>query len=270
MEHNQTTHPDTAHPDFAAFAAAVRNRVPQRQTLPSAVLEGLARLGRLVQALRIKQHWSLQALAARTGLPWLWLAMLEEGMLLPAELTPEAMQTLGQVFPTQPTVARPEILFHALAEHLLHCQVPPEEAEPPHDHAEATRPTLRDHLGGLVQWVSEFWCPPLAGEPVTASALPAQEQTFYLPEGSIQVICTWWAGSPGQPAGLLMTWRADVTRAGEFWARFTRRDDAAAVLAELPLGEELTGDKGWSAQDLGFDPTRTPWAVAIVLREAQQ
>jgi hypothetical protein len=79
-------------------------------------------------------------------------------MLLPTELTPEALQQLGQAFPTQHAAARPEVLFHALAEDLLHCQVSPEEAELPHGHtSEATGPTLRDHLEGLVRLVSELW-----------------------------------------------------------------------------------------------------------------
>jgi transcriptional regulator with XRE-family HTH domain len=268
MNNHQAHQADPSQPDFTAFDAAVRVRLAQHTTIPAEALEGVARLGRLVQTLRTKQHWSLQTLAAQTGLSWIWLALLEQGMLLPAELTPEAVQKLGQVFPTQHALARPEVLFHTLAEDLLHCQLPPEEAEQPHGRADETaRPVLRDRLEGLVQWVSEIWCPLLAGEPVTASALPPQEQIFYLPEGSIQVSCMWWAASPGQPAGLLMTWRADVTRSGEFWVRFTRRDDAAAVLAELPLGEELAGEKDWSAQELGFDPTRDPWAVAVLLRD---
>jgi hypothetical protein len=269
-EPNRTIHPEISQPDFAAFAAAVRSRVPQRQMLAPAALEGVARFGRLVQKLRTQQHWSLPTLAARTGLPWLWLALLEQGMLLPAEVTPEAVQTLGRAFAPR-AGAEPGVLFHALAEDLLHCPVLPEEAQSPHSYTlEAARPTIRDHVGGVIRWLSPHWSPPLAGEPQTASAPSSQEKIFYLPEGSIQVSCMWWAASPGQPAGLLMTWRADVTRAGEFWARFTRRDDAAAVLAELPLGEELAGHKGWSAQELGFDPTREPWAVAVVLRESHQ
>lgn len=134
MENNNTIHPETSQPDFAAFAAAVRTRVAQRQILPPAALEGLTRLGRLVQTLRTKQHWSLQTLAAQTGLSWLWLALLEQGMLLPTELTPEAVQQLGQVFPTQHAVTRPEVLFHTLVEDLLHSQVASPAVEQLHSH----------------------------------------------------------------------------------------------------------------------------------------
>ena len=99
MENRHRPHTDPSQPDFTAFEAAVHARLPQRTTVPTAALEGVARLGRLVQTLRTKQHWSLQALAAQSGLSWLWLALLEQGMLLPTELTPEVVQKLGQAFP---------------------------------------------------------------------------------------------------------------------------------------------------------------------------
>src|SRR6266511_3654432 len=94
MENRYLHSPDPSPADFSAFDAAVRTRVPQRQTLPLTALQGLTRFGRLVQTLRTKQQWSLQALAAQTGLPWLWLALLEQGMLLPTDLTLEAVQQL--------------------------------------------------------------------------------------------------------------------------------------------------------------------------------
>jgi transcriptional regulator with XRE-family HTH domain len=269
-EHNGTIHPETAQPDFAAFAAAVRTRVAQRQTLPPAAIEGVTRIGRLVQTLRTKQHWSLQTLAAQTGLSWVWLALLEQGMLLPTELTPEAVHKLGQVFPSQNSVARPEVLFHTLAEDLLHAQVPPDEVEQPHGQADAARSTLRDHLEGLIHWVSELWCPPLAGAIVTAAETPAQEHVFYLDEGSIRLTCAWWAAEQGRPAALRIAWHADLTLAGDFWARFTRPDDATAVLAEVLLGSALAGEEVLSTPELGFDPTREPWAVTLLIRETEQ
>src|SRR4030095_2852579 len=110
MENRQRPHTDSLQPDFAAFEAAVRARLPQRTPVPTAALEGGARLGGVVQTLRAKRHWSLQTLAAQTGLSWLWLALLEQGMLLPTELTPEAVQKLGQGIPTRHTAAQPDSL----------------------------------------------------------------------------------------------------------------------------------------------------------------
>ena len=129
MENRHSLHTDSSQPDFTAFEVAVRDRLMQRATVPTVALEGVARLGRLVQTLRAKQHWSLQALAAQSGLSWLWLALLEQGMLLPTELTQEVVQKLGQAFPARHAAAQPEILFHTLVEDLLHLQVPPLQGE---------------------------------------------------------------------------------------------------------------------------------------------
>jgi hypothetical protein len=131
---------------------------------------------------------------------------------------------------------------------------------------EAARPPRH---GRLVHWLSPLWHPPLAGEPVTAAEAPTQAHTFYLDEGVIQVTCTWWAAAPGQPAALRIAWHADLTLAGDFWARFTRPDDATVVLAEVPLGSALAGEEVFSMQELGFDPTREPWALTLVLREPE-
>jgi len=270
MENRHFYSPDSSQADFSAYDAAVRTRVPQHQTLPPAALQGLTRLGRLVQTLRTKQRWSLEALATQTGLPWLWLALLEQGMLLPTELQPEVVQKLGQAFAARQAAAQPDVLFHTLVEDLLHLQVPLLEAEQPHNHTVTTRPTLRDHVEGLVRWISELWVPPLAGEPATAADIPPQEKTFYLDEGTLHVICQWWPAAPGQSAGLLVHWHADLTLAGDLWVRFTRPDDAAVVLAERPLGNALDAEAAFSAQELGFDPTREPWALALLIRETEQ
>jgi hypothetical protein len=56
---------------------------------------------------------------------------------------------------------------------------------------------------------------------------------------------------------------------GDFWIRFTLRDDPTTLLKELWLGDRLVGEQAFSSQDLGFDPTRTPWALMILLKEPQ-
>jgi hypothetical protein len=121
----------------------------------------------------------------------------------------------------------------------------------------------------LLRWLSDYWHPPLAGVLVTAADIPPQEKTFYLDEGTIRVTCTWWPATLERPAGLWMQWRADLPRPGEIWVRFTRAEPeaAAGVLAEVSLGQALTGEVTWLAGTLGFDPAREPWALALLLRE---
>jgi hypothetical protein len=169
-----------------------------------------------------------------------------------------------------------------MAQHLCALRLPTEEAPVTSDERTAPAPlapaatpqsetrqdaarlSLHDRL---VRWLSPLWHPPLAGVPVTAAASPTQAHLFYLDEGVIQVTCTWWAAAPGQPAALRLAWQADVALGGAFWARFTRPEDATAVLAEVPLGSTLAGEEVFAAQELGFDPTREPWALTFLLRE---
>jgi hypothetical protein len=86
-------------------------------------------------------------------------------------------------------------------------------------------------------------------------------------KGMIRVTCRWWAAAPGYPAALYLAWHADVSLLGEFWVRFTRPEDATVILAEVPLGNALAGEKAFTMQDLGFDPTREPWALTLMLWE---
>jgi hypothetical protein len=130
-------------------------------------------------------------------------------------------------------------------------------------HARAPRPAP------LIRWLSALWHPPLAGALATAADIPLQEETFYLDEGTIRVTCSWWTATRDRPAALWLQWHVDVTRPGELWVRFTRAapEAAAVVLAELRLGTALAGEVAWSADTLGFDPSRERWALALVLRE---
>ena len=132
----------------------------------------------------------------------------------------------------------------------------------------APRRALRTRVG---DFLSAFWSPPLAGELGlnTATSTTAQEADFDLDEGSIHVICRWWAASHEQPATLLLVWDAHSTFSGNLWACFSRRDDPQhAVLAEKPLGTEVKGEAGWSADELGFDPSSEPWALTLMLMES--
>lgn len=269
MEHSRSLSAEAARPDFAAFEAGVRMRLAQHRAQPPDAVHGVERLGRLVHVLRTKQHWSLQTLATQTGLPWLWLALLEQGLLLPAEFTPEALHQLGRAFPLQHGGADPAALFSTLAATLRQLPFPQDmvAAASPPAVAGPLAAALQTLGGGLVRWLSPLWLPPLAGELVTAADTSAQEEIFYLDEGSIRLTCQWWAASQGQPATLWVAWYVNITLPGDFWIRFTRRDDPTTVLAEMPLGRALTGERGWSADELGFDPMREPWALTFVRTE---
>lgn len=116
-------------PDFATFEAAVRTRMPQSRTLPAEAIAGVERIGRLVHVLRIRHGLTLRKLETRTGLAWLWLALLEQGVLLPSELTEEDLEKLGQAFPTRANAPNPGALFRGLAEQLQRLRLPTTDEE---------------------------------------------------------------------------------------------------------------------------------------------
>jgi hypothetical protein len=127
----------------------------------------------------------------------------------------------------------------------------------------AERLTVRDRL---VRWLSPPWHPPWAGELVTAADVSAQEHVFALDDGEIQVTCGWRAAYGHLPATLRVAWQAHLSIPGDFWVRFTHPDDPTRPPVELRLGNTLTGEEEFTAETLGFDPTRDPWALAILLK----
>lgn len=127
----------------------------------------------------------------------------------------------------------------------------------------AESPTPRDRL---VRWLSPPWRPAWAGEMVTAADVSAQEHVFSLDDGEIQVTCRWQAAYRNLPATLRVAWHAHLSIPGDFWVRFTHPDDPTRPPVELRLGQTLAGEEEFTAETLGFDPTRDPWALAILLK----
>ena len=215
MKHSRPLSPTASPPDFLAFAKEVQTRLPQHRALSPEVVQGLERLGRFFQVLRIRQHWSLQSLATQTGLSSLQLALLEQGILLPDELTDEMLDTLGKAFlPLLPVGPAPAEWFRTMERALCRLQLPAEEEAvtriPQAAHAPTTpsaTPPLetcgdtgrQSHPARRVRWL-EPWHPSLAGERAAAAGTPTQKYPFKLKKGMILVTWRWWAAEPGYPA----------------------------------------------------------------------
>ncbi|HEY5869423.1 MAG TPA: hypothetical protein VI542_28325 [Candidatus Tectomicrobia bacterium] len=134
---------------------------------------------------------------------------------------------------------------------------------------EVAGPSLSERLVGVVRWLSPVWPVPGAGELATAAAAAAQTHTFYHTEGEIRVTCEWRAAVADQPATLRIAWQASLTRPGALRLQVTQHDDPAVLLTELALGSALEGQRVWSARALGFDPSRVPWALRLVVTEPE-
>ncbi len=121
-------------------------------------------------------------------------------------------------------------------------------------------------LDQFVQWASELWRDPWLGQMATASAATHLTEDFPIDaSGFIRVTCEWQAADATHAATLIVTWEADTSRAGEFWLQFTDPNDPSRLLSEQSLGDRLSGQCVLDADELGFDPTRVPWAVRILL-----
>ena len=126
----------------------------------------------------------------------------------------------------------------------------------------AESPTLRDRL---VRWLSPLWQPQWVGELVTAADIPEQEHVFRLEDGEIKISCSWRSQYNENPAYVWVSWWADISTPGELWVRFAR-PETETVLAEICLGTHLEGEKVFTNDDLGFDPSREKWAISLILR----
>lgn len=115
--------------DLAILRDEVQARLLQLHSLPPEAIHGCARIGRLIQVLRVANGFTLRELAAKTSLPWWWLALLEGGRVLPSELTEHRLETLGQAFPGRAREARPGALFSVLTKALRRLTLPASEKE---------------------------------------------------------------------------------------------------------------------------------------------
>lgn len=117
----------------------------------------------------------------------------------------------------------------------------------------------------LLSSVSEFWQPPLAGAMVTAADISEQTHSFQVPEGDIDLVCSWRAQYGTTPAHIHLEWSANLVAARELWAFFFD-PVSKEPLVEILLKNSFEGHKDINSEDLGFDPSEEPWGISILLK----
>lgn len=122
------------------------------------------------------------------------------------------------------------------------------------------------HIERIFRWISEQWTPRWAGELVTAADIPEQKYRFLSREGEINVSCHWKGQHGQQLAYISMSWRAELALPSELWVRFMH-PETQTVLSEISLGSRLKGEKMFTTQELGFDPSCKPWAIVVLLSD---
>jgi len=116
----------------------------------------------------------------------------------------------------------------------------------------------------LIIWTSKLWEPKWAGQLVTASDIPEQENTFVLDDGKLRLSCSWEPSYENIPAYIKLSWIAQITISCELWARFAN-PETHKMLSEIPLGNSLEGKKIFTSDKLRFDPSTEKWSVSIVM-----
>lgn len=116
----------------------------------------------------------------------------------------------------------------------------------------------------IMEAVTEFWTPFGAGELVNAADIPQQKYDFITDHGRIEISCSWSGEYGGQPAYILISWKAYVSESCEFVARFVNPENNE-IRCEISLGEYRSGEETLTQDELGFDPANEKWAVSVLL-----
>lgn len=118
----------------------------------------------------------------------------------------------------------------------------------------------------LIKWISPEWSPQWAGQVVTAGDIPDQHHTFETEQGSIDMSCSWKPQTDEMSPYLELSWRMDLVMEGELWCQFIH-PDTREILGEVRLGPYTEGGKYLSSQTLGFDPSRVPWTLSMLIKD---
>ncbi len=121
---------------------------------------------------------------------------------------------------------------------------------------------LHNSLGNVIRWLSPVWEPKWAGQPVTADDIPAQQYSFPLEDGSIDVSCKWEDAYQSRPAFMKFSWRAQIPAQRDFWLRIIN-PETQEIRYEECLGSHPSGEETFSAEELGFNPAREAWAISV-------
>ncbi|MBF0452208.1 MAG: hypothetical protein HQK75_16015 [Candidatus Magnetomorum sp.] len=121
----------------------------------------------------------------------------------------------------------------------------------------------------MIIQITPFWEPLLVGQPVTASDITRQRYRFLIESGQIALNCHWKSEDKSDPAFLFLSWKVNISIDCQVWARF-ENPETHDILSEICLGDSMAGEDYFTIDDLGFDPSTTRWAVAIIFTELRR
>jgi hypothetical protein len=129
----------------------------------------------------------------------------------------------------------------------------------------AILPQPKPAIPDIVQWIRELWIPWGAGQLLTAADNSKQEKSFF--NGTVKIACIFAEKSGSTPAYIWLSWNALKTPEHIELIIQLVNSDTKEVLFELCLGDLKEGEQAFSAEELSFDPAKTPWAIHVGVKD---
>ena len=122
-------------------------------------------------------------------------------------------------------------------------------------------PKLPDLREGIAQY---FWEIEETGQILTGKT-PAitKEKTFDTEIGRITITCAWGDAVDGEPAFLWLSWETELTEERDFLIQLINPDTQGIRFTISPEIIKHESQRTFKQDELGFDPVREKWAIAI-------
>ncbi len=125
---------------------------------------------------------------------------------------------------------------------------------------------IDDTVKAAAKWIFDsIWIPEGTGQLLSAADNSRQEKSFF--DGTVKIACIFRGEINDDPAYIWLSWDALKTPEHRELIIQLVNPDTREVLFELCLGDLKEGEQAFVAGELGFDPTKTLWAINVGLRE---
>jgi|GEM_PF-3013313 len=127
---------------------------------------------------------------------------------------------------------------------------------------------IPDIVEGVIKWIADLWIPEGAGQLLSAADNSRQEKYFF--NGTVKIACISEEESGSTPAYIWLSWDALKTPENSELIIRLENPETKELLFKLCLGDIKEGEQAFVSRELGFDPTKTPWAINVGLREIRK
>jgi len=118
------------------------------------------------------------------------------------------------------------------------------------------------------QIFGSVWIPEGAGQILTAADISAQEKTFM--GGIIRIICDFGGEDGDDPAYIWLSWNVKETPENSELRICLVNADTEEIYFKILPGNLKHGEQTFTSDEIGFDPTKTRWAVEIELQDKSE